>query len=123
MNTLTLSHIRGFRYGLSNVAEKTARNIFRRDRYGQLRDMLEMAPNTAYLDNETNTLSFAVEAQFFSDDGSIASPDATNCSNLSLNCTSSAPFFDRDIEDYGDVLVVRNRGPFNNQVADITIEI
>ena len=82
-----------------------------------------MAPNTAYVDDKTNTLTFSVEAQFFADDGSIAAPDATSCSNLSTNVTSSAPFFDRDAVEFEDPLIIRNRGPFNNKVVDITIEI
>ena len=115
--------IRGFRYGLSNITDKKPRNVFRRDRYGQLRDMLEMAPNTAYIDDASNTISYAVEAQFFADDGSIASPDATSSSNLSTYVTSSAPFFDREVVEFDDPLVVRNRGPLNNKVVDLTIEI
>ena len=114
---------RGFRYGLSNIVDKKPKNVFRRDRYGQLRDMLEMAPNTAYIDDKSNTVSFPIEAQFFADDGSISAPDQTSCSNLSTNCTSSAPYFDRDVEVFDDPVVIRNRGPLNNQIADITIEI
>ncbi len=110
--------IRGFKYGLSNVADKKPRNVFRSDRYGQLRDMLEMAPNTAYLDDKTNVVSYPIEAQFFADDGSVISPEATSCSNLSTNLTSSAPFFDRDVVEFSDSLVVRNRGPLNNKVVD-----
>ena len=115
--------IRGFRYGLSNLQDKKPKNVFRRDRFGQLRDMLEMSPNTAYIDDATNTISYPIEAQFFADDGSVVSPDATNSSNLSTHCTSSAPFFDREVVEFTDPLVVRNRGPFNNQVVDVTIEI
>ena len=116
-------NIRGFRYGLSNVKDRKPRVVFRRDRFGQLRDMLEMAPNTAYIDDNTNTIVRAIEAQFFADDGSIASPEATSCSNLSTFVTSSAPFFDREVVNFEDTEVVRNRGPLNNKVADITIEI
>ena len=113
--------IRGFRYGLSNIADKKPRNIFRRNKYGQLRDMLEMAPNTAYIDDRSNTISYPIEAKFFDTDGSIIDANSTSCSNLSTNVTSSAPFFDRDLEDYDDDLVVRNRGPLNNAIVDITI--
>ena len=115
--------IRGFKYGLSNVADKKPKNVFRRDRYGQIRDMLEMAPNTAYIDDKTNLVSYPIEAQFFDSDGSLISPEATSCSNLSTNLTSSAPFFDRDVVEFSDSLVIRNRGPLNNKVVDLTIEI
>lgn len=118
-----LHDIRGFRYGLSNVADRKPRNIFRRDRYGQLRDMFEMAPNTAYLDDATNTISYPVEARFFDSEGAIAEPDQTSCSNLSTNVTSSAPFFDREVVEFTDPLIIRNRGPINNKVADVTIEL
>ena len=119
----TDSDLRGFRYGFSNISDKKPKNVFRRDQYGMLRDMLEMAPNTAYVDDASNNIEFAIEAKFFADDGSIASPDATSCSNLSTNLTSSAPFFDREIVEFEDPLIVRNRGPLNNKVVDITIEI
>ena len=122
MPSINLSRPRGFRYGLSGIRLRSPRTIFRRSSYGQFRDMLEMAPNTAYVDDKQN-ISFSVEAQFFTTDGSITHPENTACSNLSTHCTSSAPFFDRDVENYDDLLVVRNRGPVNNQVADITIEI
>ena len=118
-----INSIRGFKYGFSNVVDKKPKNIFRRDRYGQLRDMLEMAPNTAYIDDKSNTVSFPIETRFFADDGSISAPDQTSASNLSTNCTSSAPYFDRDVEVFDDPSVIRNRGPLNNQIADITIEI
>ena len=120
--TLNLSKLRGFRYGLSGTRLRSARAVFRRNSYGQFRDLLEMAPNTAYIDERQNIFN-PVEVQFFADDGSVTQPENTASSNLSTNCTSSAPFFDREIEDFNDNLVVRNRGPINNQVADITIEI
>ena len=113
---------RGFKYGFSNIVEKRPRYIFRRDRYGQFRDMLEMAPNTAYIDDKTSTISFPIEARFFDSDGSVTSPNGTSCSNLSTNVTSSAPFFDREIVEFTDPLIVRNRGPIINQLADVTIE-
>ena len=119
----TDSDLRGFRYGFSNITDKKPKNVYRRNRYGQLHDMLEMAPNTAYVDDLTNTITFPIEAQFFAEDGSIAAPDATSCSNLSTNVTSSAPFFDREVVEFDDPLVIRNRGPLNNKVVDITIEI
>ena len=122
-SSVKINDIRGFKYGISNLGDKKPRNIFRRDRYGQFRDMLEMAPNTAYVDDKSNTTTFPIEAQFFADDGSIAAPDATSCSNLSTNLTSSAPFFDRDVVDFENSFVIRNRGPLNNKVVDITIEI
>ena len=123
VSSVKLADIRGFKYGLSNIADKKPKNVFRRDRYGQFRDMLEMAPNTAYIDDKTNVVSYPIEAQFFADDGSLISPEATSCSNLSTNLTSSAPFFDRDVVEFSDSLVVRNRGPLNNKVVDLTIEI
>ena len=82
-----------------------------------------MAPNTAYIDDESSTISYPIEAQFFASDGSITSPDSTSSSNLSTHVTSSAPFFDREIVDLKDSSVIRNRGPLNNKLVDLTIEI
>jgi len=120
---IDVEKIRGFRYGFSNVVDKKPRNVFRRDRYGQLRDMLEMAPNTAYINDRTNQITYPIEARFFDNDGSVIQPGNTSCSNLSTYCTSSAPYFDRDKKSDGSDLVIRNRGPLNNKIADITIEI
>ena len=123
LQLFSIDPIRGFRYGISNIGDKFSSCTFRRDHYGHLRDMIEMRKNTAYFNQQTQEVDYPIEAQFFADDGSIAAPDATSCSNLSTNLTSSAPFFDRDVVDFENSFVIRNRGPLNNKVVDITIEI
>ena len=87
--------------------------------------MLEMPGNAAYIDVETSTITYPVEARFFDRDGGPVRPSSTACSNLSTHMTSSAPFFDRDpdSDDLTNKLVIRNRGPVEDKFIDLTIEL
>tara|TARA_R110001592_G_scaffold188358_4_gene433568 strand:+ start:41495 stop:45856 length:4362 start_codon:yes stop_codon:yes gene_type:complete len=124
VNLIYSGSVRGFRYGFSNIKDKNPKNIFRRNSYGQFRDMLENAPNTAYFNTNTNVITYPVEASFVRNDGSAIQGIETNSSNLSQHCTSSAPFFDRDTRSDTDPknghLVIRNRGQLQNQFVFIT---
>jgi hypothetical protein len=42
--------IRGWKYGLYSGLPMNSKAVFRRDKYGQLRDMLEQRPFTKYID-------------------------------------------------------------------------
>ena len=115
-------NIRGFKYGLMNANPMAPSCVFRRDRYGQFRDMLEMSGNYAI----AGSSELPVDALFYNRDGTAASnPSDTSCSNLSTHMTSSAPFFDRDnqSDDYSDITVLRNRPLFVSEVVDVELEI
>ena len=78
--------VRGFKYGINHIGAIGPRYTFRRDRFGQMRDMLEQGLNTAvYSDNRSQFTTPPVRATFARTDQS---------SNLSSFCTSSLPFFD-----------------------------
>lgn len=112
--------LRGFRYGFSNIVSKFPSAVFRRDSYGQFRDLLEPMKDTYYIDQGTNLTTAAVSTRFVSNyDGSIVQPLETTCSNVSYFMTSSAPFFDRVKEDYRDERIPRNRGPVNNALVQV----
>ena len=116
-------NIRGFKYGLMNANPASPSCVFRRDSYGQFRDLLEMAGN--YVHQIEGTQIPTVEARFFTPDGVIETDRArTTCSNLSTFVTSSAPYFDRDqnSDDLNDVTVIRNRIPIAREILDVEIE-
>jgi len=105
--------IRGYKYGLTGLAGTYANNRFRRDRYGQFRDMLEQSPNAAYFVN--NSVEYPLEVKFFSRpsrDGkgrAVTEPEKTHTQNLNAYATSSLPYFDgdaREREDNPDITLV-----------------
>jgi hypothetical protein len=93
------SVIRGWKYGLINGYELQTKTIFRRDRYGQYRDMLEQRLDSKF-HNGKGVLSSPVNVKFIGPNGSTVSPENTVSSNLSFEATSSLPYFDG---------IVRNR--------------
>lgn len=98
--------LRGFKYGLLNVTKESCKSRFRRDRYGQFRDMLEQSPNAAYFVN--NSVEYPLEVKFFSrpsKDGkgrAVTEPEKTHTQNLNAYATSSLPYFDGDARERTD---------------------
>lgn len=93
--------IRGFRYGLSNVVPVKSSAVFRRDRYGHFRDMLEQRPLTIFYVNDGVIPDTAPVVVTFrsATDSNVVNPSATSSANLSLLCTSSVPYVDGTIRD------------------------
>ena len=111
---------RGFRYGLISATPRRTTAVWRRDSFGQFRDMLEQRHSTvSFLVDPPDVASdrlaagkhprngvrrgFATRARFrkpvFEDPSKMGaaartSPYDTSCSNLNKFCTSSMPFFD-----------------------------
>lgn len=111
---------RGFKYGLISSVPKNVKATFRRDKYGQFRDMLEQRPYTKLYINDpadvrasrgADGLSIRINAQAEAAVHSKfveptwrdptakyaavkKSPAETNCCNLSMLSTSSMPYFD-----------------------------
>ena len=93
--------LRGFKYGLLNTEPQRTKCYFRRDRYGQFRDMLEQRLFSAMVpDNDSGQNFYPVTIKFYSRpnrDGSgfnITTPAQTHSQNLSNFATSSLPYFD-----------------------------
>jgi hypothetical protein len=103
-----------FRYGLWNIEPSFTRAVFRYNRFGQFRDMLEQRHDSKFqiagnaeLGTVDGTLQGPVFIRF---DGNAVS---TNSSNLSAEATSSLPYFDG---------IVRNReSPLNTGLMNRTI--
>lgn len=93
-NALISSKPQGWLYGLYSANQNTRTHcVFRRDRFGQFRDMLEQREFTKFYD-ETGELKSPVQARFYDLFGNPTDANRTTCSNLSQECTSSLPFFE-----------------------------
>jgi hypothetical protein len=102
--------IRGWKYGLSSGIPMNSGITWRRDRFGQFRDMLEQRPDTRFYKTSTDTnggagiKDAAVYVTFVDSSGKITAPENTWAQNLSNMATSSYPYFDGE---------TRNRSPIN----------
>lgn len=82
------------RYGLVNYQPSRTTVVFRRDKFGNLRDMLEQRQFTTFETSEGFS-DPAVYALFVSASSeTIVDPEVTQCSNISQYATSSVPYFD-----------------------------
>jgi hypothetical protein len=128
--------IRGFKYGLMNANRQTTSMVFRHDRYGQFRDMLEQRYQTRFLLERENkndvtpstmedglrprkqaeiTLG-AVICKFVNrlNHDEFVDPRTTNSSNLNMWATSSIPYFeDRYFNTDSSLVYTRNRNPIS----------
>ncbi len=99
------SVIRGWKYGMLNGFETQTKAVFRRDRYGQLRDMLEQRPDGKF-HNGVTVLAAPVNVKFIGPNGSTIKPENTFSSNLSFEATSSLPYFDGTVRNREEPLYV-----------------
>jgi hypothetical protein len=94
------------RYGLLSPRLVGPSCVFRRDRFGQFRDLLEQSRDSKTLvtiDGKDTVNRSIVYATFVSASSDLSvEPETTQCSNLSFECTSSIPFIDDN--------TVHNRG-------------
>jgi hypothetical protein len=115
-NSYAGAEIRGWKYGLVNGLPQYSKSIYRRDRFGQYRDMLEQRQDTKYFltvdeaersarrlyitrKNQTYAGTSVVNVRFINTSGSITRPEETYSSNLSFEATSSLPFFDGEVRN------------------------
>lgn len=100
-----LDHPSGWKYGLSNCLPRRTTAVFRPDRYGQFRDMLEQRHFTRFFDeglseNIRGKTDAAVSCIFLdSDRRPVTNPQETSCGNLSTAMTSSRPFIEGSVEE------------------------
>ena len=91
----------GFKYGIAHTEPMYSEVKFRRDKFGQYRDMLEQRPYTAFyqagirIPGVSTPETRPVYVKFVDSDGNqIAGASTTTCQNLDNNCTSSVPYFE-----------------------------
>jgi hypothetical protein len=105
----------GFRYGIMNIIPEFPRNVFRRDRFGQFRDMLEQGLEGRFykprlIDLETAKRGINVDDTYVGDpvvtcrftlssSNQEVDPYSTTCSNVSFAATSSLPYFDGEVKN------------------------
>lgn len=94
----------GWKYGILNAIPYRSTAVFRRDRYGQFRDMLEQRKDSKFfgaiggsrpgITTDVSILESPVRCKFVNTSGSVVCGNQRNSSNLSTECTSSLPYFD-----------------------------
>ena len=115
--SMRLDHPEGVKYGLKNYVWSYTNAVFRPDRYGQLRDMLEQRRYTKFFntgDDESprGTGEAAVSCIFVDADGNpIDDASKTSCQNISTFMTSSIPYFEGEAQ----------RTPITNPYVSIDI--
>lgn len=96
--------IRGWKYGVISGLPTYSKAYWRRNKFGQFRDMLEQRPYSKYHRTSDTTIGAfgrggvqpgVVKVTFVDPaSGRLTAPENTWSSNLSQECTSSFPFFD-----------------------------
>jgi hypothetical protein len=93
-----LDHPSGWKYGLLNFRKTASSAVFRSDKYGQFRDMLEQRKYSKFYDtgdeeNPSGLQEAAVSCIFLDGDGMpLIDPLQTSCLNVSQQMTSSVPY-------------------------------
>ena len=111
------SVIRGWKYGVWNGIRTFNHATFRRNRYGQVRDMLEQRLFTraffeTVLGRQSSISTSAVTIKFVDAKGNATAPENTQSQNLSFEATSSMPYFDGE---------TRNRPSLNSNTQNSSI--
>lgn len=87
--------IRGWKYGVASGLPLYTKAVFRRDSYGQFRDMLEQRAYTKFgLASGAGSTNACVNVKFVDSEGRLTEPANTWSQNLSFESTSSMPFCD-----------------------------
>ena len=109
--------IRGWKYGVASGLPLFSKCIYRRNHYGQFRDMLEQRPYTKYYITEDaaagvggrpskerpGVLTGPISVKFVDSSGNITKPELTWSQNLSLEVTSSFPYLDGEYRNRSEV--------------------
>tara|TARA_Y100000592_G_scaffold45587_3_gene72364 strand:- start:7258 stop:11055 length:3798 start_codon:yes stop_codon:yes gene_type:complete len=108
------TYLRGWKYGVYNALPENSKSIYRFNSYGQFRDRLEQRKDSKFyfegragllpgrFQEPTSVTDGPVTVKFsmIENDGRTLSRikvqpnQTTQCSNMSLECTSSMPYFD-----------------------------
>lgn len=112
--------IRGWKYGVYNGLPTFNKVIFRRNKYGQFRDMLEQRLDSKFFQTEITeenpnigVLESPILIKFVDSEGKITSPENTWSQNLSFEVTSSMPYFDGLIKNRNEPDVNLNQSILN----------
>lgn len=118
------AELSGWKYGLISAIPTFSKAIFRRDHFGQPRDMLEQRIDTKFYD----TIGFfddgspggiqgqklgPVQVKFVDSNGNLTDPAKTWSNNLSTEVTSSLPYFDGEARSREEPIDVSNLNSSN----------
>jgi hypothetical protein len=105
-------NIRGWKYGLINANAQRSSLVFRPDRFGQFRDLLEIRPFARYFSEADGEQLSAVEILFVERDthAPVPDPEMTNSQNMSIYATSSQPFYDEPAFTWSPAGIITNLG-------------
>jgi hypothetical protein len=112
--------LRGYKYGLMGVRQTKSDAVFRRDRFGQFRDMLEQrlygrffGPMRRFGRVASSVKESAISIRFVDEDGNLTTAANTKSQNLSRFSTSSMPYYD-------DMITERTDDPYADE-AFVTV--
>jgi hypothetical protein len=116
------ARIRGWKYGMMNGFTQHSKQVYRRDHYGQPRDMMEQRLDAKFFDElglasdgnvgvPIGVKDAPVQVKFYDNAGNQTDSLKTLSSNLSFEATSSLPYTD---------LVGRNRQAIDFSTLNIT---
>jgi len=118
--------IRGWKYGVHSGLPTFSKAYWRRNKYGQFRDMLEQRPYAKYYQSPENapsdphfrqgTQPGVITVKFIGTGGRLTDPANTWSNNLSFECTSSFPY----IEDTPTSRNAINVQTLNQSITTIT---
>jgi hypothetical protein len=120
-NQFKMSHAntgsaRGYRYGILDINKIHSSMVYRSDKYGQFRDILEQRTNAKYY-TEKEVQESPVLIKFVESGTTTPTlPLNTTCQNLSFEYTSSLPYFDGKAVDRLD-------NPFEKEQSVIALGV
>ena len=107
---------RGYRYGIMDTNSIHSSLVYRSDRYGQFRDLLEQRTDAKFFTSK-EVMESPIRIKFVIPSTTTpAAPINTSCQNLSHEFTSSLPYFDGKAVDRPD-------DPFKKSVTDIALGV
>lgn len=92
------AEIRGWKYGIINGLPFKTKCVWRRNKFGQIRDMLEQRLDSKFYDG-SSVLSSPIQIKFLAKDGTQILPEKTFSSNLHFEASSSLPYFDGQVRN------------------------
>lgn len=111
----TTAAIRGWKHGIISGFPTLCKSIWRRDKFGMPRDMLEQRLDAKFFVNASDenkasgVLTSPILIKFVDSAGSIVAPETTYSSNLSFEATSSLPYFDGTVRNREEPLSLVNQ--------------
>ena len=116
MDHANTGSVQGYRYGILDINKIHSTMVFRGDRYGQFRDILEQRVHAKYYTKKETQESPVTISFVRAGTNTIVSPLNTTCQNLSFEATSSLPYFDGRAVDRPD-------DPLGDKIATVALGI